>query len=1121
MRPVQKNCEPVLRLVLLTAALVAFICMNTKPAHAATLQLNSFNPASGTDLDENSVTVTFSTNCSPSGGDDAYCKWSLTQSSPSFMENDCSVTGGANHTCNVTGMESGAEVVYFGCFTIMGQCAAFAGQTSKTYNVPSSDPPVQSAWSPPIGANLTTNSPVVTLATDVNADCRWSLSDQAYADMAGDCTGDGGMSHTCATSGLAEGANTVSIACRSEDLVEDDATTNDDLTYTVDTSSPDVTPPVQSGWNPGASDTITSTEPAVTFTTNEAADCRWSLTDQAYGDMAGDCTGDGTTNQTCATTGLPQGAVAVSIACRDVNNNQDTAGSNTDLALTVDSIQPVPGSWNPAHGSTLTTSSPTVTFTTNENADCKWSLTDQAYGDMAGDCTGDGGTAISCAVTGLSEGANTVSIACQDTLGNQDTVATNDDLSYTLDTTPPAPSSFNPPSGGGALASFNLTFSTDENADCKWSLTDQAYGDMAGDCTGDGGTAHTCAISGFVGGLNTMSVACRDTAGNEDTAMTNEDLSYTLDETSPTADSFNPAGGSTITTTSPTITFNTNENADCRWSLTDQAYGDMAGDCTGDGGTSHSCATSGLSQGANTVSVACQDTAGNKNTAGNNNDLSYTVDSQPPAADTFNPADAATVITAAFNVTFNTSENADCRWSLSDQAYGDMAGDCTGDGGASHTCAVSGLSEGANTVSTACRDTAGNEDTAGTNDDLSYTLDSTPPSADSFLPAAGATVGATSFNVTFNTGENADCRWSLSDQAYGDMAGDCTGDGGTSHTCAVSGLAMGANTVSTACRDTAGNEDTAGTNNDLAYTVVYDASPPEKSNFSPASGSYLTTGAIITLTTDEAAYCRWAFNDVAYDAMGGDCTGDGGTSHSCAMPTLSNGALAIYVGCADIAGNQDSAGSNKDLNYTVDKTPPTRPNDLKDGTEGNNEWFDRDVDVLLGGPHSKLYANWQPSFDNESGIAKYYCAHGTKADASDITEWNSIVISGDPVCGLLGLSLESGTTYYISVKAENAAGLQSSVVTTDGVLYAYTNLCGDVNKDGRLRSSDLVLLERHVAGTLSPALTAEQQYIADIADRYSENDTPDGVLDAADIQLLADVIIGKMSTSRLVCPAKP
>lgn len=81
----------------------------------------------------------------------------------------------------------------------------------------------------------------------------------------------------------------------------------------------------------------------------------------------------------------------------------------------------------------------------------------------------------------------------------------------------------------------------------------------------------------------------------------------------------NPSPGSTINT-SFTLSFNTNLNTSCRWSLTDQAYVNMTNNFATTGQTSHSGTISGLSLGPDTVHIACQ-----SETAINNTDLNYNV----------------------------------------------------------------------------------------------------------------------------------------------------------------------------------------------------------------------------------------------------------------------------------------------------------------------------------------------------------------------------------------------------------------------------------------------------------------------------------------------------------------
>jgi len=243
----------------------------------------------------------------------------------------------------------------------------------------------------------------------------------------------------------------------------------------------------------------------------------------------------------------------------------------------------------------------------------------------------------------LSEGAEIVYIACEDDTDsspNKDTAATNEHVNYTIETT--APGITITSIGGDSAAPYSTNdntplavITTDENADCRAGLLDDNYDLMSDDidCTGDGGTSHNCQF-GSLGDSPSqeMHFACRDTLGNKNTNANNKDTTVEIDTAVPTQSGWDPAKGSAISTKSPTITFTLNEEGDCKWSLTNQAYDNMAGDCTGDGGTSMSCSTSGLSEGAEIVYIACEDdtdSSPNKDTAATNEHVNYTVNQSP------------------------------------------------------------------------------------------------------------------------------------------------------------------------------------------------------------------------------------------------------------------------------------------------------------------------------------------------------------------------------------------------------------------------------------------------------------------------------------------------------------
>jgi hypothetical protein len=101
------------------------------------------------------------------------------------------------------------------------------------------------------------------------------------------------------------------------------------------------------------------------------------------------------------------------------------------------------------------------------------------------------------------------------------------------DTQPPVPSGFNPPSGSTITSlPFNLTFTTDENATCRISFTDEGYEDMADDflCDGGGTQNQSCSLNDLVEGQTILYIACVDENGNSHQVGFTVPYSITLDE---------------------------------------------------------------------------------------------------------------------------------------------------------------------------------------------------------------------------------------------------------------------------------------------------------------------------------------------------------------------------------------------------------------------------------------------------------------------------------------------------------------------------------------------------------------------------------------------------------------
>ncbi|MFA5859295.1 MAG: kelch repeat-containing protein, partial [Elusimicrobiota bacterium] len=105
----------------------------------------------------------------------------------------------------------------------------------------------------------------------------------------------------------------------------------------------------------------------------------------------------------------------------------------------------------------------------------------------------------------------------------------------------------------------------------------------------------------------------------------------------------------------------------------------------------------------------------------------------------------------------------------------------------------------------------------------------------------------------------------------------------------------------------------------------------------------------------------------------------------------------------------------------VDTVTPSAVSIVKDSTG---------TDIAVTNNFDTLSANWSAATDEGSGIAGYYYAMGTNSGGTNIVDWTSVGTSVNVT--KTGLSLMYNTTYYVSVKAVDNAGLYSNVTTSNG-----------------------------------------------------------------------------------------
>lgn len=215
---------------------------------------------------------------------------------------------------------------------------------------------------------------------------------------------------------------------------------------------------------------------------------------------------------------------------------------------------------------------------------------------------------------------------------------------------------------------------------------------------------------------------------------------------------------------------------------------------------------------------------------------------------------------------------------------------------------------------------------------------------------------------------------------------------------------------------------------------LYDTSAPTGIAF-----VYDGIGSDITYTTaTDTLSANWAATDDANSGLArywysvGTTAGasdvvqwtDNGFSTSVARTDLSlldGQAYYFAVKAENSAGLQTPA--KKSNGVTKDSSPPTTPAYVNDG-------LGADLSVTIGA--GSLSANWAASSDSHTALSNYYYSIGTTPGNTDVKGWTATTSTQVTVTSL---SLHDGISYYFNVKARNAAGLESGIISSNGAAY--------------------------------------------------------------------------------------
>ncbi|RKG93483.1 cell envelope biogenesis protein OmpA [Corallococcus terminator] len=765
------------------------------------------------------------------------------------------------------------------------------------------------AISTPANGSTTTNPNVTVTGTATNAT---SVTVTFQGTNYGPITVTGGNWSQALPGPLADGTYTVTA-------VSTNGTTNS--TTATSTFTVDQTAPAVAISTPANGSTINTPTVTVTGTTSGGASfVTLTFDNTSYGPIAVDASG----NWSYTLPGpLAEDSYTVTATSTDAaGNTSPTATTNFTLDLTA----PTVAISTPADGSTIGTSTVTVTGTSTGATSVTLTFEGTNYGPIAVDASGN--WSFQPPVT-LTEQSYTVTAVSADAAGNESTPATS---TFTVDLTGPSVAISTPANGtsvgtdtvtvtgttGGGATFVTLTF---EGAE---------YGPIAVDASGNWSQALPGPLTE---GSYTVTVVAEDASGNESPPATS---TFTVDLTPPTVAISTPVDGTVLNSDTVTVTGTSTGATSVTLTYGGTNYGPIPVD--GAGNWSYLLPLS-FTDGTYTVTAVSTDAAGNESSP---DDTTFEVDLTAPTVDITAPADGAVVNTNTVTVTGTSTGATSVTLTFEGTDYSvpvDAAGNWT-------FTTPGTLTDGTTYTATAVAvDAAGNESAP---ESTTFTVDLTAPTVAITTPANGSTVGTDTVTVTGTSTGATSVTVTFQGTNYGPIAVDASGNWSQ----VLPGpLANGAYTVTAVAEDAAGNTSPTATS---SFTV--NVTSPTVAITSPANGSTLTaTTVTVTGTSANATSVTVTFQGTSYGPIPVDASGN----WSQALPgPLSDGTYTVTAVSTD--GTETS--STATTSFTVDSTGTvdTDNDGLPDaeesiiGTDPNNPDTDGDgipdgVEVKVGG----------------------------------------------------------------------------------------------------------------------------------------------------------------------------
>jgi hypothetical protein len=630
---------------------------------------------------------------------------------------------------------------------------------------------------------------------------------------------------------------------------------------------------------------VSITAPTAAYTTNTTQPVTFSISETNQGTTT--CQIDSGTPVACTSVYTPaspmsQGAHTITVLHTDLAGRTGSANAS----FTVDNVAPSISLTAPANGASVSSTTPTVTYTRTE-----------ANPGANNQCVLDGGAPFYCtsgsALPVLGQGSHTLYVTHADLAGNVGTSATN---TFTVDTIAPSAPSITTPSAATTFSNLTantISGSAENNATVK--IYDGAT--LIGTVTADGSGAWTYASTLAVGS-HTITATATDAANNVSAASTAKTI--IVDQTNPAAPSITTPSGATTYSATTAVTISGTAEANSTVKVLDGAT--QIGTATADGAGNWSYAAT-LASGSHSITATATDQAGNTGVA-SSPAKTIIVDTAAPTVTLSAPANGALISTLTPTVTYSVSD-----------ANPGATSFCVIDGASPVACTSGGtitvVGQGSHTVRVTNTDLAGNAGTSATN---TFTVDTLAPSAPSITTPSATT---TNTNLTANTiAGSAENNATVKIYDGATLIATVSANGSGAWTYAAT-LAVGSHTITATATDAANNVSVASS----AKTIIVDQTAPAAPSITTPSAA--TTNTNLTANTIAGT----AENNASVKIYDGasliaTVTADGSGNWTYAA-TLAVGSHTITATATDLAGNTGVASSAKTI--IVDQTAPAAP----------------------------------------------------------------------------------------------------------------------------------------------------------------------------------------------------